>query len=58
MASHNVNKALVDIRSSINIMFYDYFTKLDLEDMDLVPAPYPITGFIGYVIYPNGYGFR
>ena len=45
---------LVDIGSSMDIMLYNYFNKLGLENMDLALAPHAIKGFIRCALCPIG----
>jgi len=51
IANYNISKILVDLRSYINVMFYDYFLNLGLQKKDMPPAPFPIISFIGHTTY-------
>ncbi|KAK6145078.1 hypothetical protein DH2020_021898 [Rehmannia glutinosa] len=53
MANFEVARAMVDTRSSINILFYDAYLKMDLE-MDLKPVETALFGFGGGMVEPVG----
>ncbi|XP_026417510.1 uncharacterized protein LOC113312993 [Papaver somniferum] len=49
-----VRRILVDSGSSIEVLFYDTFKRMELSDDILVPSTYRIYGFNGTVTIPKG----
>ncbi|XP_026417453.1 uncharacterized protein LOC113312936 [Papaver somniferum] len=49
-----VRRILVDSRSSVEVLFYDTFKRMELSDDILVPSTYRIYGFNGTVTIPKG----
>jgi len=45
---YEINSILVNIGSHINVMFYDCFLKLDLQEKDMFLVPLPIMGFTSH----------
>ena len=47
VANHNVHRILVDNRSSLDILYWSIFKKLDLGQEKIVPTRCPLIGFTG-----------
>ena len=54
MASNKVHKILVDNGSSVDILYYQAFQKMDLKVSDLKLSPNPVYGFTGDSVTPMG----
>ena len=54
MANKNVHRTLVDNRSEVDILYYQAFPRMGLENSDLRPSPSPIYGFTGDSVIPIG----
>ncbi|XP_026450693.1 uncharacterized protein LOC113350790 [Papaver somniferum] len=50
----NVKKILIDGGSSVNVLFYDTFKRMELNDEKLMPSYYTIYGFNGAPTKPLG----
>lgn len=50
---HDVKRVLVDQGSSVEVMYYDLFTKLDLPESALQLAELPLIGFNGAPVWPH-----
>ncbi|XP_026428636.1 uncharacterized protein LOC113324531 [Papaver somniferum] len=51
----NVKKILIDGGSSVNVLFYDKFKRMELNDEQLMSSYYTIYGFNGAPTKPLGY---
>ncbi|XP_026435783.1 uncharacterized protein LOC113333566 [Papaver somniferum] len=51
----NINKILIDGGSSVNVLLYDTFKRMDLNDEQLMSSYYTIYGFNGAPTKPLGY---
>ncbi|XP_026434795.1 uncharacterized protein LOC113332473 [Papaver somniferum] len=49
-----VRRILVDSGSSVEVLFYDTFKRMELSDDILIPSTYRIYGFNGMVTIPKG----
>ncbi|XP_026451378.1 uncharacterized protein LOC113351650 [Papaver somniferum] len=49
-----VKRILVDRGSSVEVLFYDMFKRMDMSDDILIPSTYRIYGFNGTVTIPKG----
>ncbi|XP_026459292.1 uncharacterized protein LOC113359949 [Papaver somniferum] len=49
-----VKRILVDSGSSVEVLFYDTFKRMELSDDILIPSTYQIYGFNGTVTVPKG----
>ncbi|XP_026452090.1 uncharacterized protein LOC113352492 [Papaver somniferum] len=49
-----VKRILVDSGSSVEVLFYDTFKRIDLSDNILIAPPYRIYGFNGTITIPKG----
>ena len=54
MANDNVHRIQADNGSSVSILYYQAFQRMDLKNNDLRPSPSPIYGFIGDSVIPIG----
>ncbi|XP_056690304.1 uncharacterized protein [Spinacia oleracea] len=54
IANADVNRVLVDGGSSANIIFWDAFKKLHIREEELARVNYPVIGFSGSTVYPEG----
>ncbi|XP_021851723.1 eukaryotic peptide chain release factor GTP-binding subunit-like [Spinacia oleracea] len=50
----DVNRVLVDGGSSTNIIFWDAFKQLHIPEEELTRVNYPVIGFSGSTVYPEG----
>ncbi|XP_028113888.1 uncharacterized protein LOC114311918 [Camellia sinensis] len=50
----DINRILIDQGSSVQIMYYDAFKQLKLEDKDLAPATSPLVRFNSQLEWPLG----
>ncbi|XP_028100372.1 uncharacterized protein LOC114299735 [Camellia sinensis] len=50
----NIKRILIDQGSSVEIMYYDAFKQMKLEDKDLAPATSPLVGFNSQPKWPIG----
>ena len=54
IGKYDVKRVLVDPRSSVEVMYMEYFKKLGLKEADLQPASCPIVGFNGVLVWLVG----
>ncbi|XP_026428581.1 uncharacterized protein LOC113324477 [Papaver somniferum] len=54
IAGCNIRKVLIDGGSSVNVLFYDTFKRMDLNDEQLMSSYYTIYGFNGAPTKPLG----
>ncbi|XP_026416668.1 uncharacterized protein LOC113312125 [Papaver somniferum] len=54
VAGCNINKVLIDGGSSVNVLFYDTFKRMELNDEQLMSSYYTIYGFNGAPMKPLG----
>ncbi|XP_026452113.1 uncharacterized protein LOC113352517 [Papaver somniferum] len=54
IAGYNVKKILIDGGSSVNVLFYDTFKRMELNDEQLMSSYYTIYGFNGGPTKPLG----
>ncbi|XP_026459830.1 uncharacterized protein LOC113360542 [Papaver somniferum] len=54
VAGYNIRKILIDGGSSINVLFYDTFKRMELNDKQLISSYYTIYGFNGAPTNPLG----
>ena len=52
IANNNVHRMLVDNGSSMDILYYQAFERMELKVSDLKPSPNPIYGFTGDSVIP------
>ena len=52
IANNNVHRILVDIGSSMDILYLQAFKRMWLKVSDLKPSPNPIYGFMGDSVVP------
>ncbi|XP_028085065.1 uncharacterized protein LOC114286167 [Camellia sinensis] len=50
----DIKRILIDQGSSVEIMYYDPFKQMKLEDKDLAPATFPLVGFNSQPEWPVG----
>ncbi|XP_028060640.1 uncharacterized protein LOC114264247 [Camellia sinensis] len=50
----DIKRILIDQGSSVEIMYYDAFKQMKLEDKDLAPATSPLVGFNSQLEWPIG----
>lgn len=50
----DVQRVMVDTRSSVNVMYLDVFKKLQLDRSALTPIRTPLSDFTGAMIHPEG----
>ncbi|XP_031096983.1 uncharacterized protein LOC116001234 [Ipomoea triloba] len=50
----DVQRVMVDMGSSVNVMYLDVFRKLQLDRSELTPVRTPLSGFTGAMIHPEG----
>ncbi|XP_026398297.1 uncharacterized protein LOC113294090 [Papaver somniferum] len=55
VAGCNIKKILIDGGSSVNVLFYDTFKRMELNDEQLMSSYYIIYGFNGAPKKPLGY---
>ncbi|XP_026451410.1 uncharacterized protein LOC113351680 [Papaver somniferum] len=55
VAGCNIKKVLIDEGSSVNVLFYDTFKRMELNDEQLMSSYYTIYGFNGAPTKPIGY---
>ncbi|XP_058180120.1 uncharacterized protein LOC131298661 [Rhododendron vialii] len=51
---HDIKRVLVDQGSSVEVMYYDLFKKLNLPETALQPVEVPLIGFNGAPVWPLG----
>ncbi|XP_026416507.1 uncharacterized protein LOC113311941 [Papaver somniferum] len=54
VAGCNIKKIIIDSESSVNVLFYDTFKRMDLNDEQLMSSYYTIYGFNGASTKPLG----
>ncbi|XP_026419831.1 uncharacterized protein LOC113315797 [Papaver somniferum] len=54
VAGCNIKKILIDGGSSVNVLFYDTFKRMELNDKQLMSSYYTIYGFNGAPTKPSG----
>ncbi|RRT70689.1 hypothetical protein B296_00001752 [Ensete ventricosum] len=54
MVNARVKRVMIDMRSSVDILYFDAFQKLRLTNKDLVSLTFALTGFIGDSVSPLG----
>ncbi|XP_021863562.2 uncharacterized protein [Spinacia oleracea] len=54
IANFPVKRCLIDGGSSANILFWEAFTQLNIEYHELTRVKYPVIGFSGATVYPEG----
>ncbi|XP_056691755.1 uncharacterized protein [Spinacia oleracea] len=54
IANFPVKRCLIDGRSSANIIFWEAFTQLNIDHGELSRVNYPVIGFSGASVYPEG----
>ncbi|XP_056695059.1 uncharacterized protein [Spinacia oleracea] len=54
IANFPVKRCLIDGGSSANIIFWEAFTQLNIDHGELARVSYPVIGFSGASVYPEG----
>jgi len=54
VSNYEINKVLIDNRSYIDVIFYDYFIKHGIKYKDMSLLLYSITGFTELNMFPKG----
>jgi hypothetical protein len=52
--THRVRRILIDIGSSIDVMYFDSFIKMGYNPLHLVKVNTPLVGFTGVAMVPEG----
>lgn len=50
----DVQRVMVDTGSSVNVLYYDIFKKLNIDPIAMTPIRTPLSGFTGDTIQPEG----
>ncbi|XP_056694872.1 uncharacterized protein [Spinacia oleracea] len=54
VANRKIHRILIDGGSSANILFWPAFQELQIEEKHVKPVNYPVIGFIGATVIPEG----
>lgn len=54
MANYCIARVLVDSGSSVNMIFEEEFSQMQLEECKLEAVKIALFGFVGYTVYPRG----
>ncbi|XP_075636773.1 uncharacterized protein LOC142609012 [Castanea sativa] len=54
IGDYNTHRVLVDIRSSVDILYYPTFQQMRIGRKQLIPANAPLAGFGETIVYPLG----
>jgi hypothetical protein len=54
IANHSVHQILVDIGGSADIVYWSIFEQLNLGRENIVPTQFPLMGFAGEQVKPEG----